>query len=75
MENGTVKKAVKPTKDQVKEWLKRDIAAASYGLRVMLRYPELLDKFAEEIFDKMEAEDQDSQLERELKVDAKEAKS
>lgn len=72
MENGTVKKAPKPTKDQVKEWLKRDIAAASYGLRVMLRYPDLLDKFAEEIYEKMEAEEHDqNELERELKVNAK----
>jgi len=64
------KKAQVPTKDQVKEWLKRDIAAASYGLRVMLRYPDLLDKFSEEVYDRLIAEDLDNQLERELKTKA-----
>jgi len=67
MENGNDKKAVTPTKEQVKEWLKRDIAAASYGLRVMLRYPDLLDKFSEEIYDRLMSEDLDNQLEKELK--------
>lgn len=66
-QNGSDKKAVLPSKDQVKEWLKRDIAAASYGLRVMLRYPDLLDKFSEEIYERIVAEDQDNKLEQELK--------
>lgn len=51
------------TKDIVKEWVKRDIGAAAYALRVFLRYPDLLDKFASEMYDRIMAEEVDKKLE------------
>lgn len=40
-----------PTLDQVKDWTKKDLAAAGYFLSMLQRYPEIVDKCAEMIYE------------------------
>lgn len=49
---------VVPTKEQVKEWIRRDMAAASYFLSMMLRYPEILENIADQLYEKVMREEQ-----------------
>lgn len=48
MENGT---KIKPTKDQVLQWVKADLRSAHYFLGMLMRYPEILDSCAQQIYD------------------------
>lgn len=40
----------KPTPEQVREWTKKDLIAAHYFLGMLQRYPEIIDKLADEIY-------------------------
>ncbi|QCQ85061.1 hypothetical protein [Blackfly microvirus SF02] len=51
MENVASEKKPSPTKEMVKEWVKRDLSSAHYFLGVLLRYPEIMDDCAEQIYD------------------------
>lgn len=55
MENGNEKK---PTKEQVVAWVKRDAHAASYFLAMLVRYPDIVDKIADELYDRIMSEEQ-----------------
>lgn len=41
----------KPSREQVREWTKRDLLAASYFLNLLQRYPEIIDEMADLIYD------------------------
>lgn len=47
-----------PTKDQVREWIKRDISASSYFLGMLLRYPDICEKLADELYTRIVSEEQ-----------------
>lgn len=42
---------MKPTPELVKEWVKRDLASAHYFLGVLMRYPEIMDACAQQIYE------------------------
>lgn len=56
LENGV--KVEMPTKDQVRLWVKQDINASSYFLSMLLRYPDLVDKIADEFYERIVSEEQ-----------------
>lgn len=41
-----------PTREQVREWAKRDCTAAHYFLGMLIRYPDIIEKMADEIYEK-----------------------
>lgn len=47
-----------PTKDQVREWIKRDISASSYFLAMLLRYPDIVEALADELYKRIISEEQ-----------------
>lgn len=57
MENGQ-KSLFPPTKEQVRDWVKRDVTASSYFLSMMLRYPELLEELSDKLYEKILSEEQ-----------------
>lgn len=57
MENGQ-KELFPPTKEQVRDWVKRDVSASSYFLSMMLRYPELLEELSDKLYEKILSEEQ-----------------
>lgn len=46
------------TREQVYEWTKRDISAASYFLSMLLRYPDIIQGVADQLFDRVMDEEQ-----------------
>lgn len=48
---------VVPSKEQVKEWIRRDMAAASYFLSMMLRYPDVIENLADQLYEKVMSEE------------------
>lgn len=56
LDNGV--KVEMPTKDQVRLWVKQDINASSYFLSMLLRYPDLVDKIADEFYERIVSEEQ-----------------
>lgn len=40
-----------PTVEMVKDWVKTDLKTAHYFLGLLLRYPEIVDRAAEEIYE------------------------
>lgn len=41
----------KATREMVRDWVKRDVSAAHYFMGVLMRYPEVIDRMADEIFE------------------------
>lgn len=61
-EQGKESKALPtPTIEMVRTWVKRDTQAASYFLTMLLKYPDVLDRIADELFARtlQEREDHD----------------
>lgn len=46
-----------PTQDQVKEWVRRDITASSYFLSLLLRYPDIVENIAEQLYERIMSEE------------------
>lgn len=46
-----------PSQDQVKEWVRRDITASSYFLSLLLRYPDIIENIAEQLYERVMAEE------------------
>lgn len=46
-----------PTQEQVKEWVRRDITASSYFLSLLLRYPDIIENIAEQLYERVMAEE------------------
>lgn len=46
-----MEKEKKPTREDVREWTKRDLLAASYFLNLLQRYPEIVEQMADMIYD------------------------
>lgn len=44
------------TVEMVKEWVRRDIASGSYFLSMLMKHPDVVDKIAEELFNRVEEE-------------------
>lgn len=65
-ENGTFAKNAKKevTREQVYEWTKRDISAASYFLSMLLRYPDIIQGVADELYDRVMDEEQGALIEK-----------
>lgn len=40
-----------PTKEQIREWVRRDLHSAHYFMGILLRYPEIMDSCAQQIYD------------------------
>lgn len=40
-----------PTPEQVTEWVKRDLQAAAYFLNMLLKYPEIIEECAKQIYE------------------------
>lgn len=55
MENG---EKVTPSKEQVKEWVRRDITASSYFLSLVLRYPDIVESIADQLYERIMSEEQ-----------------
>lgn len=45
-----------PSQEQVKEWVRRDITASSYFLSLLLRYPDIVENIAEQLYDRIQSE-------------------
>lgn len=46
-------KIATPNKDQVREWVRRDITASSYFLSLLLRYPDIVENIADQLYDRI----------------------
>lgn len=58
-------KSSKPvTREQVYEWTKRDISAASYFLSMLLRYPDIIQGVADQLYDRVMDEEQGALIEK-----------
>lgn len=42
-----------PTKEDVHKWIKRDLTASSYFLSMLLRYPDIVESMAAEMYEKV----------------------
>lgn len=42
-----------PSKEDVHKWIKRDLSAASYFLAMMLRYPDIIESLATELYERV----------------------
>lgn len=40
-----------PSRDQVRQWIERDINTAIYALSAVAKFPDLLDKMADEMYE------------------------
>lgn len=40
-----------PTREQVRDWVKRDLSACHYFLGALLRYPDVIQELADGIYD------------------------
>lgn len=49
-----------PSREMVREWIRKDLFAANYAIRLMLRYPDILDKMSDEIYERLLIEEQDA---------------
>lgn len=49
-----------PSREDVHEWIKRDISAASYFLSMLLRYPDIMESIAGEIYARVLKDEQGS---------------
>lgn len=47
-----------PSKETVKEWVRRDITASSYFLSLLLRYPDIIENIAEQLYERIMSEEQ-----------------
>lgn len=56
-----------PTKEEVHGWIKRDISASSYFLSMLLRHPDVIEKIADELFDKIMSEEQGALIDQIVK--------
>lgn len=45
-----------PSQDQVKEWVRRDITASSYFLSLLLRYPDIIENIADQLYERIQSE-------------------
>lgn len=45
-----------PSKDVVREWMRKDIAAASYSLSLLMRYPDIIETMADQLYDRIVTE-------------------
>lgn len=45
-----------PTQEQVKEWVRRDITASSYFLSLLLRYPDIVENIADQLYERIQSE-------------------
>lgn len=48
------------TKEQVTEWVRRDITAASYFLSLLIRYPDIISSVADQLYDRVMKEENGS---------------
>lgn len=64
---GGTKKENSVTREQVYEWTKRDISAASYFLSMLLRYPDIIQGVADELYDRVMDEEQGALIDKMLK--------
>lgn len=46
-----------PSKETVKEWVRRDVSASSYFLSMLLRYPDIIENVAEQLYDRIMSEE------------------
>lgn len=46
-----------PTQDQVKEWVRRDIMASSYFLSLLLKYPDIVENIATQVYERVMSEE------------------
>lgn len=51
---------VAPSQEQVKEWVRRDITASSYFLSLLLRYPDIVENIATQLYERIMSEEQGS---------------
>lgn len=51
-----------PTKDTIRKWTENDLNSAIYFLSMVKRYPDILDKVADEIYQKAIKEEQGSAI-------------
>lgn len=49
-----------PSREDVHQWIKRDISAASYFLSMLLRYPDIMETMAGELYAKVLEKEQGS---------------
>lgn len=58
-----------PSKDTIRKWTENDLNSAIYFLSMVKRYPEILDKVADEIYQKAIKDEQGSAVDH-VKVQA-----
>lgn len=56
------KKMEIPSRDVVREWVKKDLHAANYALALLLRYPDIVEKMADEIYERLLIEESDKRM-------------
>lgn len=54
-----------PSREVVREWVKRDLHAAHYALRLLLRYPDIVERMADEMYERLIIEEQDLKQDQE----------
>lgn len=59
---GTIPKM--PTREQVREWSKRDLTACHYFLGMLIRYPDIIEKMADEIYQKALTSEQGAAIDK-----------
>lgn len=62
LDNGV--KVEVPTQEQVRLWVKQDLAASSYFLGMLLRYPDLVDRIADELFKRVQSDEHGALIDR-----------
>lgn len=58
MKNGTKRPASAPSRADVNAWIARDVSAASYFLSMLLRYPDIIESIAGELYARILKEEQ-----------------
>lgn len=51
-----------PTREMVREWCKRDAAAAAYFLNMLMKHPDIVERLADDLFAKAVQDRQDKEL-------------
>lgn len=62
LENGV--KVEMPSQENVRLWVRRDISASSYFLGMLLRYPDLVDQLADELYKRILADEKGAVIDR-----------
>lgn len=62
LDNGV--KVELPTQETVRLWVRRDISASSYFLGMLMRYPDLVDQLADELYKRILADEKGALIDR-----------